>query len=85
MVSVTNSHTKKKLTVAEIFDGDNTCCVLEDGRIAFYAWMDAQLFNTVYKKDYILCFIVYYDGEIDLEYIKTSTPATPCDVKIVVE
>lgn len=85
MVNVTNSLKKHNLTVAEIFDCDNTCCILEDGRIAFCAWMDDQLFNKVDKEDYILCFTVDYDGETNLEYIKTNTPATPCNVKIVVE
>ena len=84
MVNVTNYTKKKMRTIAEVFD-DNSTCVLEDGRIAFCAWMDAQLFNKVDKEDYILCFTVDDDGETSLEYIKTNTPATPCDVEIVVE
>lgn len=84
MVNVINNHAEKKLTIAEIFDCDNTC-LLEDGRIAFCGWMDAQLFNKVDKEDYILCFTVDDDGETNLEYIKTNTPATPCNVEIVVE
>ena len=38
MVKVVNNHTEKKLTIAEIFDYNNTC-ILEDGRIAFYVWI----------------------------------------------
>lgn len=82
MVMVTNNHAEKKPTIAEVFDNNNTC-ILEDGRIAFCAWMDAQLFNKVDKENYILCFTVDDDGETNLEYIKTNTPAIPCDVKIV--
>lgn len=41
MVKVTNNRAEKKL-VADIFDCDNTC-ILEDGRIAFCAWMEASL------------------------------------------
>lgn len=84
MVKVTNNHTEKKLTIAEIFDYNNTC-ILEDGRIAFYVWMDAGLFNKLYKKDSILCFIVDDDGETNIEYLRTDTPATLCDVKITVD
>ena len=85
MVKVTNNHTEKKLTIAEIFDCNNTCCVLEDGRIAFYAWMNAQLFYKVYEEGYILCFVVDDDGETNLEYVKVNTPAIPCNVAIKVE
>ena len=84
MVNVTNYTKKKMRTIAEVFD-DNRTCVLEDGRIAFCAWMDAQLFKKIDKKDYILCFTVDDDGETNLEYIKTNTPATPYDIEIVVE
>ena len=84
MVNVTNYTKKKMRTIAEVFD-DNSTCVLEDGRIAFCAWMDAQLLNKVDKEDYILCFTVDDDGETNIEYIHTNTPATLCDVEIVVE
>lgn len=84
MVNITNHLKKHNLTVAEIFDCDNTC-VLEDGRIAFCAWMDAQFFNKVNIEGYILCFVVDDDGETNLEYIRTDTPATPCNVAIEVE
>ena len=83
MVKITNHHAEKKLTIAEIFDCDNTC-ILEDGRIAFCAWMDASLFNKLDKEDFILCFIVDNDGDTNIEYIRTDTPATPCDVEITV-
>ena len=85
MVKVINNHAEEKLTIAEIFDCDNNTCILEDGRVAFCPWMNAQLFNKVDKEDYILCFTVDYDGETNLEYIETNTPAIPCNVKIVVE
>ena len=84
MVKVVNNHTEKKLTIAKIFDYNNTF-LLEDGRIAFCAWMDVQLFNKVDKEDYILCFIVDDDGGTSIEYIRTDTPATLCDVKITVD
>lgn len=84
MVKVTNSHAKKKLTIAEIFDCNNTC-VLEDGRIAFCAWMNAYLFDKVNEKDFPLCFTIDNNGETNIEYIPTHTLATPCDVKIVVD
>lgn len=83
MVKVTNSHAEKKLTVDEIFNCDNTC-ILEDGRIAFCAWMGADLFEKVNKEDFILCFTVDDDGETSIEYIRTDAPATPCDVEITV-
>ena len=84
MVNVINSHTKKKLTIAEVFDNNNTC-VLEDERIAFRAWMDANLFDKVNEKDSFLCFPVDNDGETNIEYIRTNTPATPCTVEITVD
>lgn len=84
MVKVTNSFAEKKLTVAEIFDCDNNTCILEDGRIAIYAWMDANLFDKVNEKDSFLCFTIENDGETNLEYIPIDTPATPCDVEITV-
>lgn len=83
MVNVTN-HLKKYLTVAEIFECDNTC-VLEDGRIAICTWMDSQFFNKVNKDGYILCFTADDDGGTNLEYIRADTPATPCNVAIEVE
>lgn len=84
MVMVTNNHAEKKPTIAEVFDNNNTC-ILEDGRIAFCAWMDAYVFDKVNEKDSLLCFTVDRDGETNIEYLRTSTPATPCDVEIVVE
>lgn len=84
MVKVTNHLKKHNLTITEIFECDSTC-ILDDGRIAFCAWMDAQIFNKVNKEGYILCFIADDDGETNLEYIRTNTPAIPCDVEIVVE
>lgn len=84
MIKITNNPADKKLTVAEIFDCDNTC-ILEDGRIVFCAWMDASLFDKVNKKDYLLCFTIDNDGETNIEYIRTNTPATPCNVEITVD
>lgn len=84
MIKITNHHAEKKLTIAEIFDCDNTC-ILEDGRIAFCAWMDASLFDKVNEKDFLLCFTVDRDGETNIEYIRTNTPATPCNVEIMVD
>lgn len=86
MVKVTKSYTKKKLTVEEIFACNNTC-LLEDGRIAFCAWLDANLFDRLEKdkKDFILCFTIEDDGETNIEYIRLNTPATPCNVEITVD
>ena len=84
MVEITNLHVEKKLTVAEIFDCDNTC-ILEDGRIAFCAWMESSLFDKVNKKDFLLCFTIDQDGETNIEYICTNALATPCDVQITVD
>ena len=84
MVKVTKSYTKKRLTIAEIFDCDSTC-ILEDGKIAFYAWMDIFLFNKVNKKDFLLCFTIDGDGKTNIEYIRSDTPAPPCHVEITVE
>lgn len=75
---------KRNLTVAEIFDYDSTC-ILEDGRIAFCAWMEPQLFDKVNKEGYLFCFTVNDDGDTSLEYIKTNTPAIPCNVAIEVK
>ena len=83
MVNVTNNYMEKKRTIAEIFDCNNTC-ILEDGRIAFCAWMDASLFDKVNKKDFLLCFTIDDDGETNIEYIRTDTLAIPCDVEIIV-
>lgn len=83
MVNVINNHAEKKLPIAEIFDCDNTC-ILEDGRIAFCAWMDANLFDKVDEKDFLLCFTIDEDGETNIEYIRTDTLATPCTVEIKV-
>ena len=83
MVNVTNNYMEKKRTIAEIFDCNSTC-ILEDGRIAFCAWMDASLFDKVDKKDFLLCFIIDDDGETNIEYIRTDTLAIPCDVEITV-
>ena len=83
MVNVINNHAEKKLTIAEIFDCDSTC-LLKDGRIAFCGWMDANLFDKVVKKDFLLCFIIDDDGKTNIEYIRTDTPATPCNVEIKV-
>lgn len=84
MVEITNLHVEKKLTVAEIFDCDNTC-ILENGKIAFCAWMDVFLFEKVEKKDYFLCFTIDPDGKTNIEYIRTNALATPCDVQITVD
>ena len=84
MIKVINNHAEKKLTIAEIFDCDSTC-ILEDGRIALCAWMDASLFDKVNEKDFLLCFTVNRDGETNIEYIHTDTPVTPCDVEITVD
>ena len=84
MVNVTNNYMEKKRTIAEIFDCNNTC-LLEDGRIAFCAWMDANLFDKVDKKDFLLCFTIDDDGETNIEYIRTNTLATPCNVEITVD
>lgn len=84
MVKITNHHAEKKLTIAEIFSCDDTC-ILDDGRIAFCAWMDANLFDKVDKEDYLLCFTVDKDGETNIEYIHTDTLATPCNVEITVD
>ena len=83
MVKVTNNCAEKKLTIEEIFDY-NSSCILEDGRIAFCAWMDASLFNKLNEEDSILCFTVNDGGETNLEYIHVDTPATPCNVEITV-
>ena len=83
MVNVTNNYMEKKRTIAEIFDCNNTC-ILEDGRIAFCAWMDASLFDKMDKKDFLLCFTIDDDGETNIEYIRTDTLAIPCDVEITV-
>ena len=83
MVNVINNHAEKKLTIAEIFDCDNTC-LLEDGRIAFCGWMNANLFDKVNEKDSFLCFTIDNDGETNIEYIRINTPATPCNVEIKV-
>ena len=84
MIKVTNRHAEKKLTAAEILDYSNAC-ILEDGRIAFCAWMDANLFHKLNEEDSILCFTVDNDGETSIEYIHVNTPATPCDVEIMVD
>ena len=84
MVKVTKSYTKKKLTIAEVFDCDNNTCILEDGRIVFRAWMDGSLFAKVNEEDSFLCFTIDDDGEALIEYIRTDTPATPCDVEVMV-
>lgn len=84
MVEITNNPVEKKLTVAEIFDCDNTC-ILEDGRIAFCAWMESNLFDKVNKKDFLLCFTIDPNGETSIEYLRTDTLATPCDIKITVD
>ena len=84
MVKVINSHAEKKLTVEEIFACDNTC-ILEDGRIAFCAWMDANLFNRLEEEDSILCFTVDDDGETNIENIRLDALATPCTVEITVD
>lgn len=83
MVNVTNNYMEKKRTIAEIFDCNNTC-ILEDGRIAFCAWMDVSLFDKVDKKDFLLCFTIDDDGKTNIEYIRTDTLAIPCDVEITV-
>lgn len=83
MIIVTNNHAEKKPTIAEVFDNNNTC-ILEDGRIAFCAWMEESLFDKVNEEDFLLCFTVGRDGETNIEYIRTNTPATPCNVEIKV-
>ena len=84
MINLIKSYAEKKFTIAEAFDCDNTC-ILENGKIAFCAWMDASLFDKVNKKDYLLCFTIDNDGETNIEYIRTNTPATPCNVEITVD
>lgn len=84
MVKVINRHAEKKLTVAEILNCSNAC-ILEDGKIAFCAWMDANLSNKLNEEDSILCFTVDNDGVTSIEYIHIDTPATPCDVEITVD
>ena len=84
MVKVTNNHAEKKLTIAEIFDRGNTC-ILEDGKIAIDVWMDIFLFEKVNKKDFLLCFTIDSDGKTNIEYIRTDTPTTPCNVEITVD
>lgn len=84
MIKISNHHAEKKLTISEIFDCDNTC-LLEDGRIAFCAWMNAYLFDKVNEKDFLLCFTIDPDGETNIEYIRTNALATPCDVQITVD
>ena len=83
MVKVTNSFAEKKLTVEEVFACNDTC-ILEDGRIAFLAWMDIRLFNKLDKDDSILCFTVADDGETMIEYVSIDALATPCNVEIKV-
>lgn len=86
MVKVTNNHAEKKLTVEEIFACGNTC-ILEDGRIAFCAWICTSLFDRLEEdpKGLILCFTVDGNGETYIEYIRAKTLATPCNVKITVD
>ena len=84
MIKVINSYGEKKLTVAEILDCNNPC-ILKDGRIAFSAWMDVNLFNKLNKKGSILCFTIDDSGKTCIEYIRDDTPATPCNVKITVD
>lgn len=84
MIKITNPHAEKKLTIAEVFDNNNTC-ILEDGRIAFCAWMDASLFDKVNEKDFLLCFTIDPDGETNIEYIRTNALATPCNVEIMID
>ena len=82
MVKVINH--AKKFTIEEVFAYTNTC-LLEDGRIAVCPWMDVNLFNKLNKDDFILCFTVDDDGETNIEYIRTNTPATTCNVEITVD
>lgn len=84
MIKVTNNYTEKKSSIEDIFACDNTC-ILDDGRIAFCAWMDAHLFNKLNEEDSILCFTVADDGETMIEYIPIDTLATPCNVEITVD
>lgn len=84
MIKVTNNYAEKKLTIAEIFDCDNTC-LLADGRIAFCAWMNAYLFDKVKEEDSLPCFTIDDNGEANIEYININTLATPCSVEITVE
>lgn len=83
MINVINNRAEKKPTIAEIFNCDNTC-LLEDGRIAIYVWMEPSLLNKVNEKDFLLCFTIEDDGETSIEYIRTDTLATPCTVEITV-
>ena len=84
MVKVINHHAGRRFTIEEVFTYCDNTCILDDGRIAVCAWMDARLFNKLAKEDFILCFIVDNDGDTNIEYIRTDTPATPCDVEITV-
>ena len=85
MVKVTNNHAEKKLPITEIFDEFDNTCILEDGRIAFCAWVEASLFDKMSKKGFLLCFTIDDDGETNIEYIRTDTLATPCNVEITVD
>lgn len=85
MVKVTNNLVGKKLPIAEIFDCGDSTCILEDGRIAFCAWMDVSLFNKLNEEDSILCFTVDDDGKTSIEYIRAKTLATPCEIEITVD
>lgn len=83
MINITNQHEEQKRTIREIFDYDNTC-LLEDGRLAICAWMKSDVYNKVCKDGYIFCFTISNEGENSIEYIKTNTPAIPCDVEITI-
>jgi len=84
MIKVTNRHAEKKLPIEEVFTHEDTC-ILEDGRIAFWAWMDESLFNKLKEEDSILCFTINDDGEANIECISTDTLATPCTVEVIVD
>lgn len=84
MVKVTNNSNVKKHTVEELFACDNVC-LLEDGRIAFCAWMEVSLFDKLDKEESFLCFTIEDDGETKIEYIRPDTLATPCEVEITVD
>ena len=85
MVKVINHHAGRRFTIEEVFTYCDNTCILDDGRIAVFPRMDANLFNKLDKDDSILCLTIGDDGEINIEYIRVGTPATPCSVEITVD
>lgn len=85
MINLIKSYAEKKFTIAEAFNYCDSTCILENGKIAFCAGMDGDLFDKVNKKGFLLCFTIDNDGETNIEYIRANTPATPCNVEITVD